>query len=87
MSRARVHTFHIDSNEVLGLTEALDGVADMFAHRSDFRGLLCLTHDSVRKEIVVITLWDGEGPEETLNRPGFPGDSVVCEGTASHAAL
>ena len=22
-----------------------------------------------------------------LNRPGFPGDSVVCDGTASHAAL
>ena len=65
MTKARVHTFHIDGDEILGLTEALDGVADMFAHRSDFRGLLCLTHDSFRKEIVVITLWDGEGLEET----------------------
>jgi transposase len=28
-----------------------------------------------------------DGAEAKVNRPGFPRDSVVCEGTASHAAL
>jgi len=65
VTRARVLTFHIDSDELVGLSEALDGVTDMFAHLLDFRGLLCLAHDGVRKEIVVITLWDGEGLEAT----------------------
>jgi len=65
MTRARVLSFHIDSDELVGLSEALDGVAAMFADQSDFRGLVCLTRDSVRKEIMVITLWDGEGLEAT----------------------
>ena len=65
MTRARVQTFHIDSHEVLDLFEALDGVAEMFAHHADFGGLVCLTRDSVRKEIIVITLWEGEGLDVT----------------------
>lgn len=47
------------------MTEALDGVGDKFASHPDFRGLLCLQHDSIRNEIMVITLWDGDGLEET----------------------
>jgi len=65
VTRARVLSFHIDSHELVGLSEALDGVAAMFADQSDFRGLVCLTHDGVRKEVMVITLWDGEGLEAT----------------------
>ena len=65
MTRARVLTFHIDSDELSALSQALDGVADMFAHHLDFRGLVCLVHDGFRKEIMVITLWDGEGLEAT----------------------
>ena len=67
MTRARVLSFHIDGDEHPGLVEALDGVAEMFADRSDFRGLLCLEHDSARNEIMVITLWDGEGLDDTQN--------------------
>lgn len=65
MTRARVLTFHIDADELPGLTAALDCVGDQFAQHPDFRGLLCLEHDSLRNEIVVITLWDGEGLEAT----------------------
>jgi len=65
MTRARVLSFHIDNDDLLGLSEALDGVTDMFAHHSDFRGLVCLAHDSMRKEVIVITLWDGDGLEFT----------------------
>lgn len=65
MTHARVLTFHIDADELPGLTQALDGVAEMFAHHTDFRGLVCLEHDGSRSEILVITFWDGTGLEDT----------------------
>jgi len=65
VTSARVLTFHIDEDERLGLSDALDGVAQMFVGHSDFRGLLCLEHDSTRSEIIVITLWDGQGIHDT----------------------
>jgi len=65
VTSARVLTFHVDGDELPGLVDALDGVAEMFAHHSDFRGLVCLEHDSTRNEIMVITLWDGRGIQDT----------------------
>jgi hypothetical protein len=65
VTSARVLTFHIDGDERPGLSDALDGVTELFAGQSDFRGLVCLEHDSTRNEIMVITLWDGEGMRET----------------------
>jgi hypothetical protein len=65
VTRARVLTFHVDQHHLLGLTEALDVAAERFAIHPDFRGLLCLDHDSIRNEIMVITLWDGDGLEST----------------------
>lgn len=65
MTKARVLTFHIDTDELPGLTRALDDVAEIYGHNKDFRGLVCLEHDSARHQIVVITLWDGEGLEDT----------------------
>ncbi len=58
-------TFHIDAHELPGLFEALDAVAGQFAGHPDFRGLVCLEQKGLRQEIVVITLWDGEGLEAT----------------------
>jgi hypothetical protein len=63
--RARVLVFHIDSHELPGLMSTVDSVAEMFAHNSDFRGLLCLEYDSVRSEIMIITLWAGRGLEDS----------------------
>ena len=65
MTRARVLTFHVDTSELWGLTAALDGVRERFAQNPNFRGLVCLEHDSVRHQVLVITLWDGDGLEET----------------------
>jgi hypothetical protein len=65
VTRARVLTFHVDQHHLPALTEALDVAADRFALHPDFRGLLCLDHDSVRNEIMVITFWDGDGLENT----------------------
>ncbi len=65
MLRARALTFHIDGDELGELTTALDDVARQYVGHPDFRGLVCLEHDSVRSEIVVITLWEGKGLENT----------------------
>jgi len=36
------------------------------AKHPDFRGLVCLEHDdNVRNEVIVITLWDGQGLDDT----------------------
>jgi hypothetical protein len=65
MTRARVLTFHVDTDELPGLTKALDEVSQVYAQQPDFRGLVCLNHDSLRHEIMVIAFWDGQGMEET----------------------
>src|ERR1700719_220869 len=65
VTRARVLSFHIDADDLPGLTAALDGVARMFADHADFRGLVCLGHRGARNEIVVMTLWDGQGLDDT----------------------
>jgi len=65
VTRARVFTFHADSHQLPGITKALDGVAERVAKHPDFRGLVCLEHDNVRNEVIVITLWDGQGLDDT----------------------
>jgi hypothetical protein len=65
MTRARVLTFSVDNEHLPGLTEALDTAAEKLATNEDFRGILCLKSESVRHEIVVISLWDGQGLEDT----------------------
>jgi hypothetical protein len=65
VTRARVLTFHVDEHHLPGLADALDVAAERFASHPDFRGLLCLDHDSIRNEIMVITLWDGDGLQST----------------------
>jgi hypothetical protein len=65
MTRARVLTFHVDDDELFGLTEAIDAVTEEFASLPDFRGLLCLERDGARDEVIVVTLWDGDGLDAT----------------------
>jgi hypothetical protein len=60
-----VLTFHVDTCHLPGLSEALDAVSERFAELPRFRGLVCLEHDSVRHQILVISLWDEAGLEET----------------------
>jgi hypothetical protein len=65
VTRARVLSFHVDDDELFGLTEAIDAVAEEFASLPEFRGLLCLERDGTRDEIVVVTLWDADGLDAT----------------------
>jgi len=65
VTRARVLKFSVDSQHLPGLTDALDLASIRLAEHPDFRGLLGLQHDNGRHEIEVITLWDGQGLEDT----------------------
>jgi len=58
-------TFHLDSSGLPRLLGVLDDVAAQLAGHPDFRGFVCLDHDSLRHQIIVISLWDGDGLEET----------------------
>jgi hypothetical protein len=58
-------TFHVDSGQAPGLTEALDAASERLAKYPAFRGLLCLENNSVPQQMIVITLWDGDGLAET----------------------
>jgi hypothetical protein len=58
-------TFHVDAHDLPKLTKALDAATTRFSEHPDFRGLLCLDHDSFRNEIMVISLWDGQGMQDT----------------------
>ena len=58
-------SFHLDSRQLPGLSKALDTVSVRFAKHPDFRGLLCLEHDSVLHQIIVITMWDADGFDNT----------------------
>ncbi len=64
-TRARVLTFSVDSQHLHGLTRALDVAAEKLAKNDDFRGILCLENENGRHEIMVISLWDGDGLSDT----------------------
>lgn len=55
----------MDDDDRPGLIRALDGVAEMFANQSDFRGLVCLEQAGSRNEVMVMTFWDGTGLDDT----------------------
>jgi hypothetical protein len=56
-------TFHLDGRDLPKLTEGLDAATEQLAGHPDFRGFVCLDHDSVRHQIIILSLWDGDGLE------------------------
>ena len=62
---ARVYTFHVTSEQLDNVSLALDdAVADLGRH-SDFRGSLYLERGGPRHEVMGLTLWAGEGIDDT----------------------
>ena len=47
------------------LVKAIDSLADEYCLINGFDGLLCLAHDGIRNEILVVTLWNEDGREAT----------------------
>src|ERR1700692_1236992 len=58
-------TFHLQHLGLPSLMEALDAGAAHLAGHPDFRGFVCLDHDSLRHQIIIVSLWDGDGLEDT----------------------
>jgi hypothetical protein len=65
MQYARVFTFHVVPDEIDALDKALDATAARLARHAGFRGLTCLERVGQRHEIIVFSMWEGEGLEET----------------------
>src|SRR5580704_9640692 len=65
MQYARVFTFHVVLDELDALHKALDATAGRLARHAGFRGLTCLERVGQRHEIIVFSMWEGEGLEET----------------------
>jgi hypothetical protein len=63
--KARMLTFHVEAGQVPSLVDAVAEVGERMSWRPDFRGFVCLDHDGVRHEIMVLSLWDGHGMEDT----------------------
>jgi hypothetical protein len=62
---ARVFTFHVTSGQLDNVSLALnDSMADLAQH-ADFRGLLYLERGEPRHEVLGLTLWAGDGVDDT----------------------
>jgi hypothetical protein len=65
MQYARVFTFHISPDELDALDKAIDATAGRLARHAGFRGLTCLERIGQRHEVIVFSMWEGEGLEDT----------------------
>jgi len=65
---ARVSTFHIEQDHMPLVIEALNTSLARLNHSSGYKGLLCLEHDGVRNQIMIITLWDAVGLAATAQQ-------------------
>ena len=83
MTRARVFTFHADSRQLPGIIKALDGVAERVAKHPDFRGLVCLEHDNVRNEVIVVTRGMARGWKTQQPKPRPPGGRSPTPSTSA----
>jgi len=68
MVYARVLTFHVEADHMPTVIEALQGALDRWRDHSGFRGLLCLEHDGLREEVMIIALWDASCLAETARQ-------------------
>jgi heme-degrading monooxygenase HmoA len=61
MLYARVLTFHVEQDHMSSVIVALNSSLAKLNDSPGYKGLLCLEHDGVRNQILIITLWDSEG--------------------------
>jgi hypothetical protein len=61
MLYARVLTFHVEQDHMSSVIVALNASLAKLNHSPGYKGLLCLEHDGVRNQLLIITLWDSEG--------------------------
>ena len=65
MQYARIFTFHVGSRDLDAMNKAMDATANRLARHEGFRGLTCFERVGQGHEIIVISMWEGDGFEET----------------------
>jgi hypothetical protein len=58
---ARELGLHVEREHMQLLIRAIDTSLVRFRHSPGFKGLLCLEHDGLRDQVMIITLWDESG--------------------------
>jgi hypothetical protein len=65
---ARVSTFHVEHDHMPSVIEALNQSLTKLDHNPGYKGLLCLEHDGVRNQLIIITLWNTADLAATAHR-------------------
>ena len=65
---ARVSTFHVEHDHMPSVIEALNQSLTQLDHNPGYKGLLCLEHDGVRNQLIIITLWGTADLAATAHR-------------------
>jgi len=65
---ARVLTFHVDDEHLPLVRDALDVAMVRWREQGGFQGLLCMEHDGLREQVMLITLWDTRGLATTAHQ-------------------
>ena len=70
MLYARVSTFHVEQRHLPSVIESLNVSLEKLNVSPGYKGLLCLEHDGVRNQVLIITLWDAEGLASSAKEDG-----------------
>lgn len=70
MLYARVSTFHVEQRHMPSVIEALNVSLEKLNDSPGYKGLLCLEHDGVRNQVLIITLWDAGGLASSAQEDG-----------------
>lgn len=65
---ARVSTLHVEQDHMPSVIEALNHSFAKLDHSPGYKGLLCLQHDGVRNQMIIITLWESADAAATAHR-------------------
>ena len=90
----KVSTFHVEQDHMPSVIEALNHSLEELDHSPGYKGLLCLEHDGIRNQMIIITLWEtadgvatADGAEDALALISDATDTGVTSRTYEVLAL
>lgn len=81
---ARVATLHVEQEHMTSAIEALNASVARLNQSPGYKGLLCLEHDGVRNQILIITLWDAVGLASSAQAAG---DAMALISDVTHSGV
>jgi hypothetical protein len=81
---ARVATLHVEQEHMPSAIEALNASLATLNQSPGYKGLLCLEHDGIRNQILIITLWDTEGLASSAQ---VAGDAMALISDVTHSGV